>query len=181
MVCATIRQQQPNGTSSGGEGHPTRCVIDLCWPSFSTHIDSSNNNINNNLHQLGGSRLNFIHRTHTEAPMSKKRAPARSGGVSPATFSSPATTKSFASSTISVLSFIGEPSDLSPISDSSVVVLFKGLSKKEEITKTKALEGLLAAVESVESTEDAVLAAWVSLATCLPHSDQNANIHYNPP
>ncbi|KAF8537591.1 hypothetical protein BDD12DRAFT_744486 [Trichophaea hybrida] len=95
--------------------------------------------------------------------MSKKRAPARSGGVSPATFGAPAISGGFASSTTSVLSFIGEPPDLSPISDSSVVVLFKGLSKKEEITKAKALEGLIAAVGAVESTEDAVLTAWVRL------------------
>lgn len=65
------------------------------------------------------------------------------------------------SSTPSVLSFIGEPPDLSQISDPAVVVLFKNLSKREEVTKAKALEGLLAAVAAAKTTEDAVLNAWV--------------------
>lgn len=72
----------------------------------------------------------------------------------------------FASSTTSVLSFIGEPPDLSQISDPSVVVLFKNLSKKEEVTKAKALEGLLTALDSVESIEEALLSAWVGSSLC---------------
>jgi hypothetical protein len=75
----------------------------------------------------------------------------------------------FGSTTTSVLSFIGEPPDLSQISDPSVVVHFKGLSKKEEVTKAKALEGLLTAVDGVDDIEEAMLSVWVSfLFLCLP-------------
>ncbi|KAA8914542.1 hypothetical protein FN846DRAFT_926712 [Sphaerosporella brunnea] len=95
----------------------------------------------------------------------KKRTPIRSGGTSFGSQSfggSPAMSGfGFSSTTTSVLSFIGEPPDLSQISDSSVVVLFKGLPKKEEVTKVKALEGLLTAVEGVSDVEEAVLSAWV--------------------
>lgn len=73
----------------------------------------------------------------------------------------------FVSSTTSVLSFIGEPPDVSAIYDSSVAVLFKGLLKKEEVTKAKALEGLLVAVEKTEQTEEGLLSAWVGGFLCL--------------
>ena len=35
------------------------------------------------------------------------------------------------------------------------------MSKKEEVTKAKALEGLLFAMESVDTVEEALLTAWV--------------------
>jgi len=99
--------------------------------------------------------------------MSKKRTPARSGTSSPSAFTNTPSLGGvgfgvgFVSASSSVLSFVAEPPDLSQISDPSVAVLFKSLSKKEEVTKNKALDGLLAAVEGMEAVEEGVLSAWV--------------------
>ncbi len=67
----------------------------------------------------------------------------------------------------STLSFVAEPPDLSPISDPNIVVAFKNLLKKDNVTKAKALEDLQAYVLSIGvekgGLEDPVLEAWVGL------------------
>ncbi|KAE9363590.1 hypothetical protein N431DRAFT_550388 [Stipitochalara longipes BDJ] len=65
----------------------------------------------------------------------------------------------------SVLSYLTPPPDIQWISDPNVVVSFKSLSKKDAITKTKALEDLRAFIQSPPefqtSIESAILEAWV--------------------
>ncbi|KAI9706137.1 MAG: hypothetical protein M1836_005543 [Candelina mexicana] len=67
----------------------------------------------------------------------------------------------------STLSFVAEPPDLTAISDPNVVVAFKNLSKKDNVTKAKALEDLQTYVLSVgvqeDGLEDQVLEAWVKI------------------
>ncbi|KAI9775587.1 MAG: hypothetical protein M1835_005753 [Candelina submexicana] len=67
----------------------------------------------------------------------------------------------------STLSFVAEPPDLTAISDPNVVVAFKNLSKKDNVTKAKALEDLQTYVLSVgvqeHGLEDQVLEAWVKI------------------
>ncbi|KAI5206537.1 hypothetical protein AUEXF2481DRAFT_44158 [Aureobasidium subglaciale EXF-2481] len=64
----------------------------------------------------------------------------------------------------SPLSWIGEPPDLSNISDPNVGVAFKNLTKKDSTTKAKALEELLAYVSAPgQQIEEPVLEAWVKL------------------
>ncbi|KAG9559672.1 hypothetical protein KCU79_g8131, partial [Aureobasidium melanogenum] len=64
----------------------------------------------------------------------------------------------------SPLSWIGEPPDLSNISDPNVGVAFKNLTKKDSTTKAKALEELQQYVSAPDQQiEDAVLEAWVRL------------------
>ncbi|TAQ89941.1 hypothetical protein B7494_g1710 [Chlorociboria aeruginascens] len=68
----------------------------------------------------------------------------------------------------STLSFISEPPDLSSITDSNVVVAFKNLSKKDDTTKSKALEGLRAYVknhpyEDEHEIEEPILEAYVKI------------------
>ncbi|MBE3044647.1 hypothetical protein IMZ48_19220 [Candidatus Bathyarchaeota archaeon] len=93
-----------------------------------------------------------------------KRAPGGSGfGTKPG----PARGFGFGhASSGSQLSYVAEPPDLSSISDAHVVVSFKNLLKKDSITKTKALEDLLAYVrahphEEGGGAEEAILEAWV--------------------
>ena len=70
-------------------------------------------------------------------------------------------------STVSPLSYITEPPDLSSISDPGIVVAFKNLSKKDSTTKAKALEDLQTYVTlcgvNGRTIEDGVLEAWVGL------------------
>lgn len=62
---------------------------------------------------------------------------------------------------VSPLSYIAEQPDLSQISEPNVVVAFKNLSKKDSVTKAKALDELL---ESLKDGGDiAVLTAWSDL------------------
>jgi hypothetical protein len=62
----------------------------------------------------------------------------------------------------SPLSWIGEPPDLSNISDPNVGVAFKNLTKKDSTTKTKALEDLQQYVSAADQQiEEPVLEAWV--------------------
>lgn len=62
----------------------------------------------------------------------------------------------------SPLSWIGEPPDLSNISDPNVGVAFKNLTKKDSTTKAKALEELQQYVSAPDQQiEEAVLEAWV--------------------
>ncbi|KAI4752572.1 hypothetical protein E4T52_15222 [Aureobasidium sp. EXF-3400] len=64
----------------------------------------------------------------------------------------------------SPLSWIGEPPDLSNISDPNVGVAFKNLTKKDSTTKTKALEELQQYVSVPDQQiEEPVLEAWVKL------------------
>jgi hypothetical protein len=71
-----------------------------------------------------------------------------------------------ASSRGSVLSYLTPPPDMKAVSDPKVVVAFKGLSKKDATTKTKALEELRAFVQSLPSSqpgiENAILETWAS-------------------
>ncbi|ROT43030.1 hypothetical protein SODALDRAFT_28970 [Sodiomyces alkalinus F11] len=66
------------------------------------------------------------------------------------------------------LSYLTEPPDFSTISDANVGVSFKNLLKKDATTKTKALEDLVAYVqthphEQGGGAEDAILDVWVQL------------------
>lgn len=90
-------------------------------------------------------------------------------GQAPGSFGSstfPAGGSSFGSGS-SVLSYLAEQPDLSPISDPNVVVNFKNLSKKDSTTKSKALEELQSWLSSKQSErgeiEDAFLDAWVKV------------------
>ncbi|KAL1988798.1 hypothetical protein VTN96DRAFT_7682 [Rasamsonia emersonii] len=64
----------------------------------------------------------------------------------------------------SSLSYVAEPPDLSKISEPQLVVAFKNLLKKDDITKTKALEDIrdyiLKLEDRSDSLEDGVLEAW---------------------
>lgn len=65
----------------------------------------------------------------------------------------------------STLTYIAEPPDLSRIPDQRLVIAFKNLLKKDEITRTKALEELKEYVYTVEkkseTLNDGFLEAWV--------------------
>lgn len=99
--------------------------------------------------------------------MSKRRAPAASSTAAQAFASSTTIVSAFTRNAgVSTISYISEPLDLSVISDSTVVVLFKNLSKQHENTKAKALEELQGIIEGLKSElEDGVLSAWVGSAT----------------
>lgn len=65
----------------------------------------------------------------------------------------------------SALTYIAEPPDLSRISEQQLVIAFKNLLKKDDITRTKALEELKEHVSSVDAKygtlDDGFLEAWV--------------------
>jgi hypothetical protein len=65
----------------------------------------------------------------------------------------------------SSLSYVAEPPDLSRISEPHLVVAFKNLSKKDDTTKTKALEDIRDFLVTLENRsddlEDGLLEAWV--------------------
>lgn len=65
----------------------------------------------------------------------------------------------------SSLSYVAEPPDLSRISDPNLVVAFKNLTKKDDITKTKALEDIKETVlrlgNRTDDLEEGFLEAWV--------------------
>ncbi|KAF1939847.1 hypothetical protein EJ02DRAFT_380896 [Clathrospora elynae] len=64
----------------------------------------------------------------------------------------------------SPLSYVAEPPDLAAISDPTVVVYFRNLSKKDSTTKAKALEDIQAHVSSLqEPVEEGVLEAWIKM------------------
>lgn len=69
----------------------------------------------------------------------------------------------------SVLSYLGEPPDLGAISNVNVVVNFKNLSKRDTVTKSRALEELHAYITSQiadsAEVEDALIDAWVGEST----------------
>lgn len=100
--------------------------------------------------------------------MSKKQSARSSKAFTPSTSSGVGgfggfggfdTASTFSSASASQLSYVTPPPDLKGISDSSVVVLFKNLSKKDDTTKAKALEDL----QAVTDIEDAIIAAWVRI------------------
>jgi E3 ubiquitin-protein ligase listerin len=64
-----------------------------------------------------------------------------------------------------LLSYVTELPDLSAISDPRVVVAFKNLTKKDSVTKAKALEDLQEHLSSNGNTgpEAAILEAWVGV------------------
>ena len=67
----------------------------------------------------------------------------------------------------SALTYISEPPDLSRIAEQQLVIAFKNLQKKDEITRTKALEELKDHVFAIESRngtlDDGLLDAWVCI------------------
>ncbi|CAL5871644.1 uncharacterized protein PFLUO_LOCUS5897 [Penicillium psychrofluorescens] len=67
----------------------------------------------------------------------------------------------------SALTYIAEPPDLSRIEEQQLVIAFKNLQKKDEITRTKALEELkdyIFAMEDRKGTlDDGLLDAWVRI------------------
>lgn len=65
-------------------------------------------------------------------------------------------------STTSSLACIVEPPNLSSISDANTVVILKNLSKKDENTKSKALEDLQSRLKTVD-LDEAVVTVWVGL------------------
>lgn len=71
----------------------------------------------------------------------------------------------------SPLSYVTEPPDLSAISDPGIVVAFRNLTKRDSVTKGKALEDLQETISSNAEAglENAVLEAWVGVfhKTCV--------------
>ncbi|KIW05610.1 uncharacterized protein PV09_03481 [Verruconis gallopava] len=64
----------------------------------------------------------------------------------------------------SPLSYLNELPNLSSISDSNIVVAFKNLSKRDSITKTKALEDLQGQlIDRGGDIEDGILEAWTNV------------------
>lgn len=67
----------------------------------------------------------------------------------------------------SSLTYVTEPPDLSRISEAQLTIAFKNFLKKDEVTRTKALDDLrdhVLAVESRNGTlDDGFLEAWVGL------------------
>ncbi|KAJ5091452.1 hypothetical protein NUU61_006322 [Penicillium alfredii] len=67
----------------------------------------------------------------------------------------------------SALTYIAEPPDLSRIAEQQLVIAFKNLLKKDEITRTKALEELKDYILNVEgrrgTLDDGFLEAWVKI------------------
>lgn len=81
----------------------------------------------------------------------------------------------------SALTYIAEPPDLSRIAEQQLVIAFKNLLKKDEITRTKALEELRDYVTSVErrsgTLDDGFLEAWVSIRYTFHLQDMNQAIN----
>ncbi|KAF1810845.1 hypothetical protein P152DRAFT_376403, partial [Eremomyces bilateralis CBS 781.70] len=79
-------------------------------------------------------------------------------------FANPFDSSSKSTFSSSSISYLAEAPDLSRISDPNVVVLLKNLSKREDITRSKALQDLADYVSQNNPGEDgALLDAWVSL------------------
>ena len=101
--------------------------------------------------------------------MSKKafKNQASSGKVAFGPSGANLSSNTFGRTTGSILSYVYEPPDLSPISDAAVVVSFKNLQKKDSTTKTKALEELQTHVTSLgedrDTLEDSFLDVWAKL------------------
>ncbi|PHH56078.1 E3 ubiquitin-protein ligase listerin [Ceratocystis fimbriata CBS 114723] len=70
--------------------------------------------------------------------------------------------------TLSDLSYLAPQADTSAISDANVIISFKSLQKKDDTTKTKAMEDLLSYAkahpfDSNGGVEDAILDAWLTV------------------
>ncbi|KKF96441.1 E3 ubiquitin-protein ligase listerin [Ceratocystis platani] len=70
--------------------------------------------------------------------------------------------------TLSELSYLAPQADTSAISDANVIISFKSLQKKDDTTKTKAMEDLLSYAkahpfDSNGGVEDAILDAWLTV------------------
>ena len=67
----------------------------------------------------------------------------------------------------SSLTYVTEPPDLSRLSEPQLAITFKNFLKKDEVTRTKALDDLRSYVSAVESRsgtlDDGFLEAWVCL------------------
>jgi E3 ubiquitin-protein ligase listerin len=100
---------------------------------------------------------------------SSSRAAASGFGASVGSFGSLSRFSSGSFPDAPAPSSIAEPLDLSRISEPQLVVAFKNLLKRDDITKSKALEDLRDYVLSLEnrsdSLEDGLLDAWVGPST----------------
>lgn len=96
-------------------------------------------------------------------------ARAASSAFGTSTFGAPTAFQTAASP----LSYVTELPDLSGVSDPHIVVAYKNLSKKDSVTKAKALEDIqeyLSQESETSRPETAVIEAWVCLHS-LPKSD----------
>lgn len=122
---------------------------------------------------LSGLESPYFHYSVTPHTMSKKfksqasssRAAAGGFGGFPSAFGGFSTASTSHTQTTSSLSYVAEPPDLTRISEPNLVVAFKNLSKKDDTTKTKALEEIKEAVVKLgnrsDELEEGVLEAWV--------------------
>jgi hypothetical protein len=66
---------------------------------------------------------------------------------------------------LSSLTYVAEPPDLSRIAEPQLAIAFKNFSKKDEVTRTKALDDIRSYVSDVEKNggtlDDGFLEAWV--------------------
>jgi hypothetical protein len=98
------------------------------------------------------------------APVAQKKGQFKAQARSASAWSTGFDTAAGFSNANSALSYLAELPDLSSISDPNIVVAFKNLSKKDSVTKGKALEDLQALLSSEDSQiEDAILEAWTSI------------------
>lgn len=85
----------------------------------------------------------------------------------------------------SPLTYVAEPPDLSQISEPEIAITFKNFLKKDEITRTKALDELKDYVSSVESRsgtlDDGFLEAWVCSFPSTYRIDSNQFADQNLP
>ncbi|KAL5334656.1 hypothetical protein BJX70DRAFT_377556 [Aspergillus crustosus] len=68
---------------------------------------------------------------------------------------------------LSSLTYVAEPPDLSRISEPQLAIAFKNFSKKDEVTRTKALDDIRTYVTGVEfnggTLDDGLLEAWIRI------------------
>jgi hypothetical protein len=68
---------------------------------------------------------------------------------------------------LSPLTYVTEPPDLSRISDPQLAIAFKNFLKKDDVTRTKAIDDIKSYVSKVAANDgtldDGFLEAWVSL------------------
>lgn len=78
----------------------------------------------------------------------------------------------------SSLTYVAEPPDLSRISEAQLAIAFKNFLKKDEVTRTRALDDLRDHVLSVESRsgtlDDGFLEAWVGQSS--PYTHRNSKL-----
>ncbi|KAL4914937.1 hypothetical protein BDW62DRAFT_189604 [Aspergillus aurantiobrunneus] len=68
---------------------------------------------------------------------------------------------------LSSLTYVAEPPDLSQISDPQLAIAFKNFSKKDDVTRTKAIDDIRSYVSNVATSggtlEEGVLEAWIKI------------------